>query len=365
MTIAHRPPAVHPHGRIHLVVPKRPGADFDLVRAKLEGAFAAHAHDVVWHVPDQRGDIVELAYQAVRDAQADGGLVVAAGGDGTINAVAAAALREAVPMGVIPMGTFNYFSREHGLALDPEIAVQDMLHAMERSDMRPVQVGFVNERMFVVNAAVGLYPRLLAEREMASKRFGRSRMVAILSAVWSMFRPAGGRRWRVIMRTHEGAQAQQEEHLVTTLFVGNNPLQLGRMGLTQAQSVADGGQLGVVLLQPQDRWSVARTVWNAATGQLARDSAVVSMACAEMTVAPASWRPAQVKVAFDGEREWMAPPLRFRVHDKPLWLVTRTTLDRDSSAAPQPEQEPDHVASEPEAPAIVPLPALGGAMAAG
>jgi len=365
MTIAHRPPAVHPHGRIHLVVPKRPGADFDLVRAKLEGAFAAHAHDVVWHVPDQRGDIVELAYQAVRDAQADGGLVVAAGGDGTINAVAAAALREVVPMGVIPMGTFNYFSREHGLALDPEIAVQDMLHAMERSDMRPVQVGFVNERMFVVNAAVGLYPRLLAEREMASKRFGRSRMVAILSAVWSMFRPAGGRRWRVIMRTHEGAQAHQEEHLVTTLFVGNNPLQLGRMGLTQAQSVADGGQLGVVLLQPQDRWSVARTVWNAATGQLARDSAVVSMACAEMTVAPASWRPAQVKVAFDGEREWMAPPLRFRVHDKPLWLVTRTTLDRDSSAAPQPEQEPDHVASEPEAPAIVPLPALGGAMAAG
>lgn len=366
MTIAQRPPAVHPHGRIHLVVPKRPGADFDLVRAKLEGAFAAHAHDVVWHVPDERGDIVELAYQAVRDAQADGGLVVAAGGDGTINAVAAAALQAGVPMGVVPMGTFNYFSREHGLALDPEIAVQDMLHAMQHSDMRPVQVGFVNDRIFVVNAAVGLYPRLLAEREMASRRFGRSRMVAILSAVWSMFRPAGGRRWRVIMRTHEGAQAQQEEHLVTTLFVGNNPLQLGRVGLTQAQSVAEGGQLAVILLQPQDRWAVARTVWNAATGQLARDPAVVSMACAEMTVAPASWRPAQVKVAFDGEREWMAPPLRFRVHDKPLWLVTRTTLDRDPTSAPaggdvaasHPVQEVP--ASEPAPPpAITPLPALG------
>ena len=247
------------------------------------------------------------------------------------------------------------------MALDPEVAVQDMLHAMQHSDMRPVQVGFVNDRMFVVNAAVGLYPRLLAEREMASKRFGRSRMVAILSAVWSMFRPAGGRRWRVIMRTHEGAQAQQEEHLVTTLFVGNNPLQLGRMGLEQAQSVADGGQLGVVLLQPQDRWAVARTVWHAATGQLARDSAVTSIACAEMTVAPASWRPAQVKVAFDGEREWMAPPLRFRVHDQPLWLVTRTTLDRDGAAAAQHEQVA--AAVEPAAPAVVPLPALGAAAA--
>lgn len=366
MTIAERPPAVHPHGRIHLVVPKRPGADFDLVRAKLEGAFAAHTHDVVWHVPDQRGDIVDLAVTAVRAAQADAGLVVAAGGDGTINAVAAAALQAGVPMGVIPMGTFNYFSREHGLALDPEVAVQDMLRAMELGDMRPVQAGFVNERMFVVNAAVGLYPRLLAEREKASKRFGRSRMVAILSAVWSMFRPAGGRRWRVILRTHEGAQARQEEHLVTTLFVGNNPLQLDRMGLAQAQSVADGGQLGLVLLQPQDRWSVARTVWNAATGQLARDPAVVSMACAEMSVAPASWRPAQVKVAFDGEREWMAPPLRFRVHDKPLWLVTRTTLDRDPTSAPAAGDvaasplAQEVPAPEPTAPqAISPLPALG------
>ncbi len=358
MTLAERPPAAHPHGRIHLVVPKRPGADFDLVRAKLEGAFAAHAHDVVWHVPDQRGDIVDLAYQAVRDAQADGGLVVAAGGDGTINAVASAALQEGVPMGVVPMGTFNYFSREHGLALDPEIAVQDMLHALSRGDMRPVQVGFVNDRMFVVNASVGLYPRLLAEREMATKRFGRSRLVAVLSAVWSMFRPAGGRRWRVILRSQDGAQARQEEHLVTTLFVGNNPLQLDRMGLEQARMVAEGGQLAVVLLQPQDRWAVAHTVWNAATGQLARDTAVTSMACAEMTVAPASWKPAQVKVAFDGEREWMAPPLRFRVHDKPLWLVTRTTLDQDGAAAPPPGEA---AATEPAVP--MGLPVLGAARA--
>ena len=76
-----------PRGPIHLVVPRRPGADLDLLRAKLEGVPALQAHDVVWHVPDRRADIVQLAEQAAQAAQDDGGLVVAAGGDGTINAV--------------------------------------------------------------------------------------------------------------------------------------------------------------------------------------------------------------------------------------------------------------------------------------
>ncbi|WP_298207482.1 diacylglycerol kinase family protein [Acidovorax sp.] len=332
-------------GPIHLVVPKRPGADLDLLRAKLEGVTAWKAHDVVWHVPARRGDIVQLADAAAQAAQADGGLVVAAGGDGTINAVAAAALRAGVPMGVVPMGTFNYFSREHGLALDPETAVRELLQALDERALRPVQVGFVNRRMFVVNASVGLYPKLLADREMASRRFGRTRGVAVAAAVWSLFRPASGRRWRVVMKTHEGAEVRQEEHLVTTLFVGNNPLQLERMGLPQARMVAEGGKLAVVMLKPQGRWAIACTVWNAATGQLHKDNAVLSMACSELTVEPASWRPPQVKVAFDGEREWIAPPLHFHLGARPLWLVAPGPLVRDdvAQAAPAAVAQPDGV----------------------
>ena len=360
------PRPARPHGPIHLVVPRRPGADLDLLRAKLEGVSALQAHHLVWHVPDRRGDIVQLASDAADAARADGGLVVAAGGDGTINAVATAVLRVGLPMGVIPMGTFNYFSREHGLPLDAEAAVQNLLQALHAGEMRPVQVGYVNRQMFLVNASVGLYPKLLAEREKASRRFGRSRLVAVASAVWSMFRPASGRRWRVVMKTHEGAQDRQEEHKVTTLFVGNNTLQLDRMGLPQAQMVADGGKLAVVLLKPQGRWAVARTVWNAATGRLDRDNAVTSLACSELTVEPASWRPPQVKVAFDGEREWMVPPLRFRVGARPLWLVAPTTLARDeppdaapAAAAPQAAAAGTQASAPGDAPLPTPQPAPG------
>ena len=101
--------------------------------------------------------------------------------------------------------------------------MQDLLQALHAGDLRPVQVGFVNRRMFVVNASVGLYPKMLADREMASRRFGRKRWVAIAAAVWSLFRPASGRRWRVVMKTHQGAEAHQEEHLVTTLLWATTP----------------------------------------------------------------------------------------------------------------------------------------------
>lgn len=210
-------------GPIHLVVPHRPGADHGQLRARLEGLAPLQSNAVQWHVPAQRAGIVQAAEEAALAAQADGGLVVAAGGDGTINAVATAAWKHQVRMGVIPVGTFNYFAREQSLSLDPEQAANDILAAMDSGDARPVSVGFVNDRMFLVNASVGLYPRLLEERELASRRFGRSRWVAIVSAVWSFFRPASARRWRVALRQHRVADPTREEFFASTLFVGNNP----------------------------------------------------------------------------------------------------------------------------------------------
>jgi diacylglycerol kinase family enzyme len=328
MTDLQSPLMLHARSPIHLVVPLRPGADLDLVRAQLSGAFAQHDNPVVWHVPRARADIVHLADRAAAAARDSAGLLVAAGGDGTINAVAAAALRAGVPMGVIPMGTFNYFSREQGLEMDAEAAVLQMLQALRAGELRPVQVGFVNGRVFLVNASVGLYPRLLAEREQATRRFGRSRWVAIAAAAWSMLRPSAARRWRVVLRTRQGGQMYEQEHVVTTLFVGNNPLQLEQVGLAQAKAVAQGGQLAVVMLKPQGRWAMARTVWRAAMGQLQQDPAVLSLACAELSVAPAGWRKARVKVAFDGERERMKSPLCFSLNARPLWLVAPSQLER-------------------------------------
>ncbi|WP_311222861.1 MULTISPECIES: diacylglycerol kinase family protein [unclassified Acidovorax] len=343
------PPRPDANGTIHIVVPLRPGADLDQLRARLDAVPALKQRAVRWHVPKARADIVQLSQEAARSAKADGGLVVAAGGDGTINAVATAAWAQGVPMGVLPMGTFNYFARDQSLSLDPQEAVQDVLTALDGGDMRPVSVGFVNDRMFLVNASVGLYPRLLDNRERASRRFGRTRWVAILSSMWSVLRGGASRRWRVSVRPDANAPLQQQEHLVSTLFVGNNHLQLERVGIPEAREVAEGDHLAVVVLKPQEGdASPASMLWNAVRGKLGEDESVSSIACTEMIVEPASWKPHRVKVAFDGEREWMAPPINFRVGDRPLWLVAPTATVKSDDPAPAAQAE--------EAPAV---PAVG------
>lgn len=341
-----QPPRPNAKGTIHIVVPLRPGADLDQLRARLDAVPALKERAVRWHVPAARADIVQLAEHAARSAQADGGLVVAAGGDGTINAVATAAWAQGVPMGVLAMGTFNYFARDQSLSQEPQEAVQAVLDALDNGDMRPVSVGFVNNRMFLVNASVGLYPRLLDDRERASRRFGRTRWVAIASSIWSVLRGSASRRWRVSVRPDADAPMQQQEHLVSTLFVGNNHLQLERMGIAQAREVADGNHLAVVLLKPQQGdASGAGTVWNAMRGKLGEDESVSSVACTEMVVEPASWKPHRVKVAFDGEREWMLPPINFRVGERPLWLVApaATVKAGDPETAPESEPQSDDV----------------------
>lgn len=321
------PRTLAPDAPIHLVVPLRPGADLAQLRERLQAVPALQQRRVHWHVPRARADIVRLAREAVDSAQRDGGLVVAAGGDGTINAVASAAWAAGAPMGVVPMGTFNYFARDQGLSLEPEQAVQDILQALQAGDVRGVNVGFVNQRMFLVNASVGLYPRLLDERERASRRFGRTRLVAIAASIWSVLRGGRARRWRMEVRPDRDAPAQPQEHLASTLFVGNNPLQLERVGIAHAQAVADGQHLAAVVLRPQPGEAAARTIWNAILGRLALDDAVHSMACTELVAQPQHRSPRQerqlqrVQVAFDGEREWMATPIRFSLAPQPLWLV--------------------------------------------
>src|SRR2546425_1177190 len=103
------PPRLDPAGPIPLPAPLPPGAARKQLRARLTSVPALQQRSVQWHVPGARADIVHLAARAVDRASQDGGLVVAAGGDGTINAVAAAARARGGPMGVGPLGTFNYF----------------------------------------------------------------------------------------------------------------------------------------------------------------------------------------------------------------------------------------------------------------
>jgi diacylglycerol kinase family enzyme len=253
--------------------------------------------------------LADTAQDAVEHAQAQRGIVVAAGGDGTINAVAQAVLGSGCPFGVLPQGTFNYFSREHGIPSGTEAATRALLAGR----IKPVQVGRVNDRVFLVNASIGLYPEVLEEREEWKRQLGRKRIVALFAGLATLLRGHGR------MTLEIGYEGRTRTLDTMTLFVGNNPLQLAQVGL-QEDGPAGNGRLAAVMLPPTGRlvllWLMARGM----LGRLGESDAVQRFDFRELRVLPGRSR-RKVKVATDGEIRRMALPLRFDVAPQPLPLI--------------------------------------------
>lgn len=254
-----------------------------------------------------------LAKRAVELAQQQRGAVVAVGGDGTINAVAQVVLNSGRPFGVLPQGTFNYFGRAHGIPTDTAKAIQLLLDAT----VHPVQVGLLNGRAFLVNASLGLYPRLLEEREAYKQQFGRSRFVALCAGLITLLRE---HRQLVLNLEHEGHSRMLR---TPTLFVGNNLLQLEQIGISQASAV-EQGQLVALAVRPVGTLALLELLCRGALGQLGNTDNVVSFAFDRLTVRPL-WR-RRIKVAMDGEVTWLNTPLVFQVapHPLPLLVPART-----------------------------------------
>ena len=261
--------------------------------------------------PARPDRLAQVASEAVADVRARHGAVIAVGGDGTINAVAQAAHAGGCAMGVVAQGTFNYFARSHGLSLDAAEATHALLH----SAAVPVQVGLVGDHVFLVNASLGLYPELLQDREAYKARFGRSRFVALCSALVTLLRKHRQ------LRLHIDLADSSREVRTTTIFVGNNRLQLEQVGLPEAPAL-DAGCIAAAMLRPIGTLAMLGLLLRGALGRLGEADAVESFCFHRMQVGPRRrWSRRRIKVAYDGEIGRMRLPLVFRVAPQPLYLL--------------------------------------------
>src|SRR6202043_1680424 len=99
--------------------------------------------------------------EAARAASARTSIVVAAGGDGTVSGVAAGLVGTPATLGVLPVGTLNHFAKDLGIPLSLEKAVATI--AAPR--VGAIDVGRVNERVFLNNSSIGIYPNIIEARE--------------------------------------------------------------------------------------------------------------------------------------------------------------------------------------------------------
>ncbi|GAC1652437.1 MAG: lipid kinase [Vulcanimicrobiaceae bacterium] len=112
--------------------------------------------------------------------------VAVGGGDGTLISAIPGLIEAQLPLGILPLGTFNDFARTLGIPLDPAQAVNIVLAGKRRA----IDVGRVGERYFLNEASIGISTRI-ARRQTpeVKKRFGFLGIVGTTLATLRKVRP--------------------------------------------------------------------------------------------------------------------------------------------------------------------------------
>jgi diacylglycerol kinase family enzyme len=120
----------------------------NLVVYALRGRYQVTAVDT-----ERRGHATEICRQAAREGY---DVVVAFGGDGTVNEAANGLVGFPTPLTCLPGGRANVFCRMLGIPTDIVDATEHLLALSDDWHPRRVDVGVVNDRCFAFSAGVGL-----------------------------------------------------------------------------------------------------------------------------------------------------------------------------------------------------------------
>lgn len=271
---------------------------------EIRAAFAAEGQEVEVISPDAGEDLAAVTRRALAESD---DTIVAAGGDGTISAVAAQLVGTGRALGVLPAGTLNHFAKDLGIAVDVATAVA----TVTRGRTVDVDVAEVNGRIFINNSSLGIYPRIVSSREAQQQRLARGKWTAFFWATLSAFRRFPFLNLRITIGEEMLARR------TAFLFVGNNEYEIAGFHLG-GRAAIDRGRLGLYLTHRTGRLGLFRLGARALVGRLeqAKDFEVFSV-----TEATIESRRTRLLVATDGEVQWMEAPLYYRTRPRALRVI--------------------------------------------
>src|SRR5687768_16020969 len=226
------------------------------MREKVAANFAASGRKANISLARTGAEVVELARRAAR-MQTD--IIVAGGGDGTINAVASELVGTDKGFGVLPLGTLNHFAKDLNIPVDIESAVRTIVSGHTTR----VDVAQVNDRIFLNNSSLGLYPRLVHERE-KQQRLGLRKWTAFFWAAIAVLRRYP---FLDVKLSVEGKDFSCRSPLV---FIGNNEYEMESLDVG-ARSCLNSGNLSLYMTRDTGRLGLVRLAFRALFGGLRDD----------------------------------------------------------------------------------------------
>jgi diacylglycerol kinase family enzyme len=249
----------------------------------------------------------EIVAEVRRALVANPDLIVIGGGDGTLSAAAPMLIGTDTALGILPCGTLNHFAKGLHIPLDLDGAVQTI--AGRR--MLKVDVGAVNDRFFLNNSSLGLYPKVVAGRDALGQRLGHRKLPALVWAAFSVLRRYPFLHVRIDI---DGTELVRKTPFV---FVGNNRYEMEGFSIGERTRL-DEGVLSMYVANRTGRLGLFLLAMRALFKRL-KQSKDFDMACAKHFQVETHHD--RLHVANDGELCHMRAPLRYRVLPAALAVV--------------------------------------------
>lgn len=243
---------------------------------------------------------------SLRRLASDYDVLVAAGGDGTVSSVAAAAADAGRILGVLPTGTLNHFARDAGIPLRLEAAADLLVHGRPA----PVDLGVVNGVPFLNNASVGAYPGMVWRRERARMR-GMPRPLAATIAVLDTWLELE------MMTARLRVDGRDVVRCSPFVVIGNGEYQIQGLRLGGRRTLT-GGVLSLYVAPDLGRVDALALPVLALMGRLERHEKFETWTARDITFEAAG---RDLRVAVDGEIRRLTLPLRLSVRPRALQVI--------------------------------------------
>jgi diacylglycerol kinase family enzyme len=264
---------------------------------------------VVLHPGD---DLRQLAQDAVARG-AD--LLGMAGGDGSQALVASVASRHRIPFVVVPAGTRNHFALDLGLDRDD---VPGALDAYEDGVDTKVDLAEVNGRVFVNNASMGVYAKIVQSGD-----YRDAKLQTAAAMLPDLLGPeATPLDLRFTLPSGEEAVTAQ------LLLVSNNPYQLARLRGGGTRERLDSGVLGIAFARVDTAVEAEKLAALEAAGRVQRFASWSEWTTSEFDVQSSG----PVEIGVDGEAMTLQPPLHFVTRPGALTIRLPRTATGQSPA---------------------------------
>lgn len=247
----------------------------------------------------------ERAHEAALQGAA---IVAAAGGDGTLSAVAQGLMGTSAKLGVLPLGTFNHFAADLGIPSD----VEGALKVIREGAPEAVDVAEINRQIFLNNSSIGIYPRLVHERDEERKKTGVGKFTAFLKASWKILR-----KYPSLTLKLKFGENKEVRRKTSFVFIGNNEYILEGLRMGRREGLKQG-YLDIGVVERSSRADLVRVFFRALFGRLGGEPYFDEYKVQEARI---DSRKRFLPVAMDGEVKLFRTPLNFKIRPKALTVM--------------------------------------------